>query len=295
MARLRLTSSDAEGTGWRNAFDRLADVGFVMGLALIAFVAGALLSAAETFPGPHIARAYLGGKAMYQKLTAYHDVYASDLWHAARFPERGVTIHDPARAQDGVTLYTSGHEAVAYLIGMDGEVLHEWRRPFSTVWDASAAVRRPQPDSHVYFRKALVYPNGDLLVVYEGVGDTPYGYGVVKLDRNSDVIWRYLRPGHHDVDIGPDGRIYVLTHEIVDEPLDGFGNLATPRLDDFLVVLSRDGEELSKISLIHAVAASEYQHLLHTVSSYAVADPLHTNTVTVITAQTAARFPFGEA
>jgi Arylsulfotransferase (ASST) len=43
------------------------------------------------------------------------------------------------------------------------------------------------------------------------------------------------------------------------------------------------------------VAASEYQHLLHTVSSYAVADPLHTNTVTVITAQTAARFPFGEA
>jgi hypothetical protein len=34
-------------------------------------------------------------------------------------------------------------------------------------------VRCPQPDSHVFFRKALVYPNGDLLVVYEGVGDTP--------------------------------------------------------------------------------------------------------------------------
>ena len=63
--------------------------------------------------------------------------------------------------------------AVAYLVGMEGEVLHEWRRPFSTVWDASAAVRRPQPDSHVYFRKAMMYPNGDLLVVYKGVGDTP--------------------------------------------------------------------------------------------------------------------------
>jgi Arylsulfotransferase (ASST) len=95
--------------------------------------------------------------------------------------------------------------------------------------------------------------------------------------------------------MGPDGRIYVLTHEIVDEPLDGFDNLATPRLDDFVVVLSPDGVELSRMSLIHAVAASEYQHLLHTVSSYAVSDPLHTNTRTVITEETAARFPFGEA
>jgi hypothetical protein len=295
MARGKTTRADAGRRGWRKVLDRVSEVGFVLGLALLAFVVGALLSAAELFPGPHIARAYLGGKAMYQKLTAYDDVYASDLWHPARFPDRGVTIHDGARAQDGVTLYTSGHEAAAYLIDMDGAVLHEWRRPFSTVWDPNAAVRRPQPDSHVYFRKALVYPNGDLLVVYEGVGDTPYGYGVVKLDRNSEVVWKYLRPGHHDADIGPDGRIYVLTHEIVDQPLERFDNLAAPRLDDFLVVLSPDGEELSRMSLIHAVAASDYQHLLHTVSSYAVADPLHTNTVTVITAENAARFPFGEA
>ena len=258
-------------------------------------MAGAVLSAAGVFPGPEIARAYQGGKALYDKATGYQNVYASDLWHPARFPDRGVTVYDPARAQDGVTLYTSGHEAAAYLIGMDGEVLHEWRRPFSTVWDASAAVRRPQPDSHVYFRKAMVYPNGDLLVVYEGVGDTPYGYGVVKLDRNSEVIWSYPRSAHHDVDIGPDGRIYALTQELVDQPLDGFDHLATPRLDDFLVVLSPEGEELRKIPLIHVVAASEYRHLLHTVSAYAVADPLHTNTVDVITEEAAANFAFGEA
>jgi hypothetical protein len=163
------------------------------------------------------------------------------------------------------------------------------------VWDESAAVRRPQPDSHVYFRKAMAYPNGDLLAVYEGAGDTPYGYGVVKLDRVSNVIWRYLAHAHHDIDIGPDGRIYVLTHELVDQPLAGFDHLATPRLDDFLVVLSPDGEQLKKISLIHAVAASDYRHLLHTVSAYAVADPLHTNAVDVITADTAQNFAFGRA
>jgi Arylsulfotransferase (ASST) len=47
--------------------------------------------------------------------------------------------------------------------------------------------------------------------------------------------------------------------------------------------------------LIRSVADSEYRHLLHTVSSYAVADPLHANNVDVITDETAANFPYGEA
>ena len=275
--------------------DRIFFGAFLAALLVIAVVGGAVLSAAGIFPGPQIGRAYQGGEALYVKLTAFRDVYTTDLWYPARGPDQGVTVHNPARAQAGVTLYTSGHEAAAYLISMDGEVLHEWRRPFSTVWNPSAAVRRPQPDSHVYFRKAVVYPNGDLLAVYEGVGDTPYGYGVVKLDRNSEVIWSYLGSAHHDIDIGPDGRIYVLTHEFADEPLERFEMLAAPRLDDFLVVLSPEGEELKKIWLIDAVAASDYRHLLSTVSAYAVADPLHTNSVEVISEQTAANFNFGKA
>ena len=286
-------NGDPEGGG--GLLDKALFGAFLTALLLIVLVSGALLSAAGIFPGPQVARAYNGGKAVYSKLTAYDDVYASDLWHPARSPDRGVTTQDAARVQPGVTLYTSGHEPAAYLIGMDGGVLHEWRRPFSTVWDESARVRRPQPDSHVYFRKATLYPNGDLLVVYEGVGDTPYGYGLVKLDRNSEVIWRYLAHTHHDVDVGPDGRIYVLTHELVDRPLEGFDNLAPPRLDDFLVVLSPDGKELQKVSLVHAVAASAYPHLLHTVSSYAVADPLHANGVDLITEEDAAQFAFGQA
>jgi hypothetical protein len=292
-----MTSKNANGNTERAAglLDKALFGAFLTALLGIVLVSGALLSAAGIFPGPQVARAYNGGKAVYSKLTAYDDVYASDLWQTARSTDRGVTAQDPARVQRGVTLYTSGHDAAAYLIGMDGEVLHEWRRPFSTVWDETARVRRPQPDSHVYFRKATAYPNGDLLAIYEGAGDTPYGYGLVKLDRNSEVIWSYLANTHHDVDVGPDGRIYVLTHELVDQPLEGYDNLAPPRLDDFLVVLSPDGEELQKISLIHAVAASDYPHLLHTVSAYAVADPLHTNGVDLITAQDAARFPFGQA
>ncbi|WP_119461515.1 arylsulfotransferase family protein [Rhodospirillaceae bacterium SYSU D60014] len=283
-----------EASGQSSRLDKALFVAFIAALMLIALMAGAIVTAADIFPGTQIARAYQGAKAYYEKLTAYQDVYASDLWQPVRGPDQGVTTYRPSQAQDGVTLYSSGHDAAAFLVSMEGEVLHEWRRPFSTVWNENAAVKNPQPDSYVYFRKATVYPNGDLLAVYEGAGDTPYGYGVVKLNRDSEVIWSYLSHTHHDIDIGPDGRIYLLTHEFVQEPLDGYGNLASPRLDDFLVVLSPEGEELEKIPLIQRVSKSPYRHLLHTVSSYAVADPLHANGVDVITEEAAANFPFGK-
>jgi hypothetical protein len=158
--------------------DKVFETIFVACLMIIVLISGAVLTAAGVFPGPQIARAFEGGKALYSKLTEYQDVYGSDLWDTAHSADKGVTVNHPLRAQNGVTLYTSGHEAAAYLVDMNGEVLHQWRRRFSTVWDKSAAVKRPRPDSHVYFRKAVVYPNGDLLAIYEGVGDTPYGYGL---------------------------------------------------------------------------------------------------------------------
>jgi hypothetical protein len=266
-------------------------------LLLIAFVAGAIVTAADTFPGAEIAKAYEGGKALYEKLTAYQQIYNSDLWFPERTQEKGVVTDLPGRTQSGVTLYTSGDGPAAYLMTMDGRVLHQWQRPYSTVWNKGASVRNPQPDSHIYFRDVFLYPNGDLLAVYEGVGDTPYGYGLVKLDRNSNVVWSYLANTHHVVNVGPDGRIYVLTHEFVGKAVNGdhYGNLASPRLDDFLVVLSPEGKELKKIALFDAVAHSRYAHLIQTVTVYSRAEPLHANDVEPITEEMAKNFPFGRA
>jgi len=278
-------------------FERVLVGGFFASVFGLAFLAGALSVLAGLFPGPELARAYSGGRAIYDKLLTRHDVYLSDLWQDERRADQGVTRYDFARAQDGVTLYTSGHAPAAALIDMHGALLHEWRKPFSAVWNPLAPEawpKTPQPDEFVYFRKALAYPNGDLIAVYEAAGDTPYGYGVVKLDKDSNVLWTYLGAAHHDIDIGPDDRIYVLTQEIVQDP-PRFGNLATPRLEDFLVVLGPDGRERRKLRLAHVLDKSRWRHLLHTVSSYAVADPLHANTIKVIRGREAVRFPYATA
>jgi len=267
---------------------------FVLALGVVVFVAGALMTAANIVPGPQIAAAYQGARALYDKVTQTSDPYATDLWKPERTTAKGTTVYEPVGVQPGVTLYASGHEAAAYIIDMDGRVLHEWRRPYSSVWNETAKVKTPQPDAYVYFRKVRMFPNGDLLAIYEGVGDTPYGYGMVKLDRDSNVLWSFLDHTHHDFDIGPDGRIYVLTHDFSAAPTPQFGNLQTPRIEDSLVVLSPDGRELQRVPLLEPVAQSRYRHLVHTVSSYSIGDPLHANDVDVISAAAARRFPFGK-
>lgn len=275
--------------------DRALKALSLAGLAALLFVGGALVAITGVFPAPLLKDAYNGGLALYARLTDYKDITATDLWNPARTDGRGVVVHDAARTQPGLTLYSSGHEAAAFLMAADGRVVHTWRRPFSTVLTRDAPIRNPVPDTNVYFRRLKAFPNGDLLAIYEGAGDTPYGYGMVKLDRDSEVRWRYFGRTHHDFDVAPDGRIYALTHQNRTRPMARMEHLEATRLDDFLDILSEDGRLLKRVSLIEAVANSAFAHLLYNVPALSVADPLHTNTVKVLTPETARAFPGAKA
>lgn len=265
-------------------------------LCLLVFIAGSVTAIEAVYPGPQITRALQGGKALYDKLAKYDDVHKTNLWYDARRTARGVTANAGNKVQEGFTLYTTGSEAAAYLIDLDGTVVHQWRRPFSTIPEAHRiGPRRPAPDSHIFFRHAHAFPNGDLLAIYEAVGDTPFGYGVVKLDHNSNVIWSYGGRAHHQLDVAADGRIYVLTHEIVDEATPPYHHLARPRLEDFLVILSPDGKEMRKVRLLTALARSKYRRLPFAVTAGGLADPLHANAVKQIDEEDTANFVVGRA
>lgn len=255
----------------------------VVCLVFLAYIAGSLMMFSNTFPADQLRRAYEGGFALYHQMTAYNDPVKTDFWKPARTDARGVVRHDPDRAQQGLTLYSSGHDQRAFLIDMNGRVVHEWAMPFSQLWDETSPVVRPRSDEFVYIEKAHVFPNGDLLALYAAIGDTPWGYGLAKLDRDSNLIWKYLGHAHHDFDIDADGNIFVLTHEISEVDLPGhFDELPKPRIDDFIVKLSPDGEELAKLWLTGTFAASPLGRRLYFVPWHVRQnnrDYLHANSV----------------
>src|SRR3546814_7908253 len=86
------------------------------------------------------------------------------------------------------------------------DLLHRWQLSFSAVWNETSPVKEPMPDNFFYWRKARLLPDGGLLAIFVVTGDTPWGYGMVKLDKDSNVIWSYLGQTHHDFDMGADGR-----------------------------------------------------------------------------------------
>lgn len=269
--------------------DAVARIVFFAALAFLIFLAGVMVSVANVFPANYVKNAYRGGTALYEKLNLQRNRYATDLWVHERDGRRGVTVHDADRMQPGLTLYTTGEAPKAVLMAPDGTVLHEWHQPFSAIWDRTSAVRDPVPDDHMFFHTAKVSPNGDLLAVYTGVGDSPYGYGLVRLDRDSNVIWKNLDHFHHDFDVDPQGRIYALTHAYRTEPVEHTDHFKYPLLDDYLVVLAPDGQELRRISLLDTVNRSHQRRLLWRIAFYSMEDPLHTNAVEVLTREKAER------
>ena len=160
--------------------------------------------------------------------------------------ERDVIHYDRDRAWPGLNLYTSGHAPEALLIDMEGRVLHRWRHEFREVWEDFPV--GDELASTTFWRRARVYPNGDLLAIFDGLG-------LIKIDRDSQLLWSHPGREHHDLEMMQDGRIYVLTREarlVPRIPID------QPILEDFISILTPDGEEVERISIFEAFENSPY-------------------------------------
>ena len=186
----------------------------------------------------------------------------------------GVVTNEPDLAQPGLNLYHAGHAPEAFLLDMEGRVLHRWHLPYE---EAFKGVARPEGRlvasgvaMNVFWRRVHLYPNGDLLAIFEGLG-------LVKLDRHSGVLWAVHNSAHHELAIADSGDIYVLTRRAHIVPA---VNATEPILEDFITVLSSDGKELRSVSVLEAILNSEFSDLLD--GSPLRGDIMHTNTLKLL-------------
>ena len=189
-----------------------------------------------------------------------------------------VAERDAGAAYRGLNLYVSGHAAEAVLMDMAGKTLHRWRYPLRRLWPDLA--KDPEMAKLEYFRRAYLYPNGDLLAIYEG-------QGLVKLDARSRVRWAYRGGIHHDLFVTEDGLIYVLDREGKVIPRI---NRKRGVLEDFVTVLSPKGRLLRRISILECFESSPYASLVQAMRKRQ-GDIFHTNTLEVLDGRFAGLHP----
>jgi hypothetical protein len=227
----------------------------VLGIIALAYLYGAAVMFFQLPSFLFLHEAFVGAKAWHQRGQSMLPPLSSEEADEVRKKE-GVTVDQEEKTYDGFTLYTTTVCAQATLIDMRGKVVHRWGLPFSKAWTHAPHVKNPLPDDQINWFHCYLYPNGDLLAVYHADGDTPYGYGLVKIDKDSRLLWAYANHCHHDVDVGEDGTIYTLAQRIVSEPPAGLEFLPTPYLADSVIALSPEGQELHDIPIAEAFANS---------------------------------------
>jgi len=186
--------------------------------------------------------------------------------HSTDVP-RGVMLHIEDRAEPGWNLVNSAHAAQAQLIDMRGVVQHTWAMPF-----VEAFPNFPGEHNHrSFWRRTHLFENGDLLAIFEGLG-------IIKIDKDSNLLWASRVRAHHDAAPLSDGSTWVLTREAHMVPR---LHKRKPVLEDFISLLDSEGKETRRISVLEALEASDY-HDLWSGKVWRGGDLLHTNSLELL-------------
>ncbi|MEE8334135.1 MAG: aryl-sulfate sulfotransferase [Alphaproteobacteria bacterium] len=119
-----------------------------------------------------------------------------------RYLQRGITVHDPAKAAAGYTLFSPLLQNKVYLIDMAGEVVHQWDLP-------------GQPGNYGYLQ-----PNGNLLIA-TWAGGGPDGLAargglIQEYDWDGNPVWEHRDENqHHDFRRCPNGNVVYLSLELM--------------------------------------------------------------------------------
>lgn len=256
-------------------------------MVLIAFVCGAVVAEFQVSPiYDFFGHAFSAASAWKIKTFEYNQARDTDLWIKTCYADTGVVKWNKEIAFNGYTFLTSSHAQKAFLMDMEGRIVHEWSVPFRKAWPTPSHLGRLVADSFIAWRKAVLMPNGDVIVVVIGQGAAPWGYGLMRIDKDSNVLWTFSDNTHHDVTVGSDGNLYTLVHHVSNLPVPEIPEINQPYFRDYIVVLSPDGKEIRRIDLFNSLLkyfnSTGQSEMLYSFIYRRNGDFLHTNTAKYI-------------
>lgn len=232
--------------------DRLFLAFMWLGLGFLMVLAGAWM----VYDKWGIVRAYDVVSVFFSDLAKEKD----GLSNAQIRPAQTHILHAESMAP-GDTLITRADDTLT-LLDAQGAILHTWHKRFYDVWPTEG-VQAPPSKSFYHFREAHLYPNGDVVALYHDL-DSGNGVGLVRLDKESNLLWGLRGPVHNGLAARGD-KLYVLRETpVTQEQAETLQYGKPPETTDELLVLSaRDGKVKDVISLLEAFAGTPFEQLLY--------------------------------
>jgi len=181
---------------------------------------------------------------------------------SAPFDKDGVITYNKERTQPGLTLITAydiASEAYrATLIDLEGNEVHGWKIPFdsSPELTISKDVNIAISKRHKFIHGYHLDKDGNLILLLESTA-------LIKLDKNSQLLWILNLPVHHSIAIAEDGSIWTLSRRIQKKHIATRPFVQTPHLDDQVIHVSSTGELLETFSIMESIYTSQYEGILY--------------------------------
>ena len=189
---------------------------------------------------------------------------------------QNVTIYEERAAYNGLNFVVSGHAPEAFLMDMKGNILHKWSYSGEDVWPGLLDIYQYEYQK-TFWRRAHLLNNGGVLAIFEGIG-------IIKLDKDSNLLWSYKGRANHHLCLDKNGNIYLLTRQLLRDDtklqLLTWAKKDSVILEDMITILSPEGKEIKQVSLIDCFLNSDYASLLEHMKL--PLDPLHANTIVLI-------------
>ena len=230
---------------------------FAVAIALLLFGYGVAVGMYQVFPYQPIRNAISAAADWNENAEHYARIKPDKHLRPERGPGSELNRYDEAKALDGVTLLSGmwGESLGVKLVGMDGNLLHEWLVSFNDIWPDAPHLELQPHDWDTNIHGLFAYPDGDLVLNFEHDG-------LVRIDRCARVQWQLPELAHHFVTQAPDGNLWV-GGEVHHKKKDArFNRIEAPFAEDFLLEVSPEGEVLRRISVLELFYNSGLEGLL---------------------------------
>ena len=281
-------------------------IAFVFSVGLLSFVLGLAAMEFQTFPYELVHEARSSAGALWRSFRpSQHDRdEASESKEILKAPavrrhggEAGGELILVSGGKDYMGTVSPGYGALAWIMDREGSVKHVWHLP-EDLWNDLQKVTLLPGKPTLCFGLHL-YPNGDLLVTFQGVDSWPYGVGMARFDKDSKLIWKKELLTHHWFTIGDDGRIYSPAQRVADAPYHLSGKDAVlpgkegKLITDLIMVIDpADGSVVEEIPMIETLVNADRIGFVMMRTDW---DPLHLNDVQVVTSELAKTNPLLKA